>query len=268
MRRDVLHVPVVDATADVDAARRLLPAVRLLERRIARIRRTPAWLRHRGREELSPGMVTVHRTCALPMLPMVAVEVDEEPASRITDLSDGQPGVSILNHGQTVGMSTDARTRIDFAHNVVGCTRVALEVLATGIECPCSDDMTAVMRNLSRLVVETHPELDEEIVHVATANLWAGFSVRTPLGDRRAVNLATELSWTGAQKPRFDHWATDPDIAFLSLHFAGDSIVVNRPQHARTPHHHDDGIGALRDAATDARLMAIVDAVRERHGVA
>lgn len=266
MRNDILHVPAPDATMDVDAARRLLPTVRLLERRIARIRLTPAWLRHRGGETPSLDMVSVHRTRRLPLLPMVAVAVDEEPARCITDLSDGGHGITIVNRGQTVGLSTDPRTRIDFAHNVVGYARRALEVLASGIPCPTADDMDRVVRNISRLVVEAHPELREEHLQILSANNWTGFRVKTPFGSTTSQNIASRISSHQNDEAHFEHWSIHPKLAYLTLNLTGNAIIVGRPQHMR-PARHEDGIGALRDAATDAHIAPIVAAIRRRYGV-
>lgn len=266
MMNDVLHVPVVDRTVDAATARRLLPAVRLLKRRIARIRLTPAWLRHRGFETLSPNTISVHRTRPLPLLPMVAIEVSEEPASIVTDLSEGVRGISLVNQGQTVGLSTDTRTRIDFAHNIIGYVACALEILASGIPCPTIDDMEAVMRNLSRLVVETHPELREHHLQILAQNNWSGFRVKTPFGSDRSETIASRISSHQNQETRFDHWSIHTKLAYLTLNLTGEVVTVGRPQHVR-PARLEDGIGALRDAATDARLAPIVAAIRRRYGV-
>lgn len=272
-----LHVPVLDGTIDAARAADLLPGARTLLSRIERLIATPSLLRERGGRTADDEGLTVHRLRRIPFLRPACVTIDCVPLSIITDETPGTESCG----GRVMGIGTenacirlmgrerpttlDADMRLRYARLIVEAVVDALDLVASGMECPNEQDAETIARIVSRRLSGEGVGRTSGETMTTLSRLWTRSSTRWTEGDPTSImSLQTRMAVLMDDRlvaMRSGHWSDHPRIGFMPLRTWGDEIIVGEAEGSHRLEA-DDPIAVLRDTADDVRIRAIVEAMR------
>jgi hypothetical protein len=272
-----LNVPVLDGTIDAARAADLLPGARRLLRRIERLIAAPSLLHERGENTVDDEGLTVHRLRRFPFLRPACVSIDCVPLSIITDDTPGTESCG----GRVMGISTehacvrlmgrerpttlDADMRLRYARLIVEAVVDALDVVASGMECPTVRDAETIARIVSRTLSGDGVGRTSGETRTTLSRLWTRSSTRWTEDDPPSImSLQTRMAVLMDDRlvaMRSGHWSDHPRLGFMPLRTWGDEIIVGEAEGSHRLET-DDSLTMLRDTADDVRIRALVEDMR------
>lgn len=252
-------IPCPEDGFDMDSARRILPLVLRLDRRLSFLGRMPAILRDASAEPPDAEWRTTHRTGrAASIIHRMEIVVEGPEARLIEDLSGDAP-FRLRMPGQGVPSVTH-RQRILAARRNVGIALDTLRSMLDGRPAISADDARAVARHLARTMRDARHHEAGDTTIATLSGLSSVTAVRftgTPPPHDVLASI-TGLGHTHRGLP--DHWLARTKARLVVVSATGDGLALSDTWAAHVPDR-DDPMTALRDAAAEARLRTVAHAL-------
>lgn len=252
-------IPCSEVGFDTDAARRILPLVIRLDRRLSILERMPAVLRDASAEPPDAEWRTTHRTGrAASFLHKVGMVVEGPEARLIEDLPGDAP-FRLRMPGQGTPSVTH-RQRILAARRNVGIALDTLRSMLDGHHAITADDARAVARHLARTMRDDrHHEAGDTTI--ATLSGLSSLAVIRSTGTPPPHDVLASITALGqGRRGPLDHWLVRTQVKLVMVAETRDRLALSDIWAAHVPDR-DDPMTALRDAAAEARLRTVAHAL-------